>query len=348
MHAPIYKEFGMSTEPEVTGRARGGRARATSMTAEERSESARKAALAKKELQLLPKATHRGDLKIGDATIPCAVLEDGTRVLTQEGFLTALGRAGKAKGGHGASAVESGVDRLPSFLSANNLKPFISAELAESTTPVIFRTQEGVKAYGYPAVMLTRVCRVYLEANDAGVILKSQQHIVRAADILTRGFAEVGIIALVDEATGFQRDRAKDALAKILEAFVAKELQPWLKTFPAEYYEQLFRLYGLKYPPERKTARPQFFGKITNSVVYDRLAPELLPELKKAATKAEKKSKLHQWLTSEMGHPKLREHLASIVTLLKLAKTPQEFLELVDRIHPKFGDTYLMDFDGKY
>jgi hypothetical protein len=39
---------------------------------------------------------------------------------------------------------------------------------------------------------------------------------------LLRGFARVGIIALVDEATGFQRDRTKDALSKILEAYIAK------------------------------------------------------------------------------------------------------------------------------
>jgi ATP-dependent DNA ligase len=41
------------------------------------------------------------------------------------------------------------------------------------------------------------------------------------------------ISALVDEATGYQKERAADALARILEAFIAKELQPWIKTmFP--------------------------------------------------------------------------------------------------------------------
>ena len=328
-----------------TGRAIGGKARMSKLTPEERKEVAKKAALAKAELAKLPTATHQGDLRIGEILLTCYVLQDGTRVLTQEGFLTALGRAGKAKGGQGAAATSEGVDRLPSFLAANNLKPFISADLEQSTTPLVFRTPEGIRAYGYQAQLLPKVCRVYLEARDAGVILKAQENMIRAADILMRGLAEVGIVALVDEATGYQKDRAKDALAKILEAFVAKELQPWVKTFPSEYYEHLFRIYGYSYPPEGRTSwRPQFFGNITNEVVYSRLAPDLLPELKKAASKAERKAKLHQWLTSEVGHPKLREHLASIVTLLKLARTPEEFRDMVNRIHPRFGETLPLDF----
>lgn len=334
----------MTYETTPTGRAIGGIASRAKLSPEQRKEAASKAAKAKADLAKLPQATHQGDLEIGGKALQCYVLADGTRVLTQEAFLTAMGRAGKAKGGHGAASIEEGVDKLPSFLAANYLKPFVSSDLIESTTPVVFRTSSGVKAFGYQAQLLPKVCRAYLEARDAGVTNKSQEHIIRAADILMRGLAEVGIVALVDEATGYQKDRAKDSLAKILEAFVAKELQPWVKTFPAEYYEQLFRLYNIPFPPEKPQWRPQFFGRITNDVVYDRLAPELLPELKKAASKAEKKSRLHQWLTNNTGHPKLREHLASVTTLLKISKSPEQFKQLVDQVHPRFGDTYSFDF----
>lgn len=339
----------MSEKKEFTGKAIGGAASRAKLTQEERSESARKAALAKAELSSLPVARWGSSdrpLVIGDTKITCYVLEDGTRVISQEGFLEALGRAKKAKGGSGAAATESGVDRLPSFLAANNLKPFITNDLIESTEPVVFRSSGGNKVYGYRAELLPRVCRVYLEARDAGVTNNSQIHVVRAADILLRGLAEVGIAALVDEVTGYQKDRAKDALAKILESFVAKELQPYMKTFPAAYYEHLFRLYGYTFPPAGNPSwRPQFFGKITNSVVYDRLAPDLLPELKKLASKAEKKARLHQCLTNDIGHPKLREHLASIVTLLKISTSPEQFKQLVDQVHPKFGETYSLDFN---
>ena len=192
--------------------------------------------------------------------------------------------------------------------------------------------------------MLADLCDVILAARVAGMLQRQQEHIAAQAEILVRGFARVGIIALVDEATGYQRDRAKDALAKILEAFVAKELQPYLKTFPADYYEHLFRIYNLPYPPTgNKSWRPSFFGHVTNEVVYSRLAPELLLELKKTASKAEKKAKLHQWLSSDVGHPKLREHLASIVAILKLSQTPEQFRVNVNMIHPAFVGTEQFD-----
>lgn len=326
---------------EATGRAVGGKARAAGMTPEQRSDSARKAATAKAELGKLPRATHGSadnPLRIGAAELVCYVLEDDTRLITQEGFLSALGRARKAKGGHGASA-ENRVDNLPSFLAANNLRPFISADLMRSTAPIVFRTPSGAKAFGYRADLLPKVCNVYLSARDAAAVLPSQAHLVKAADILMRGLAEVGIIALVDEATGYQKDRDKDALAAILEAFVAKELQPYIKTFPPEFYEHLFRLRGLPYPPEKAQYKPQYFGTLTNDIVYKRIAPGVLAELKKEAAKDERKGKLHQRLTPTLGHPKLREHLASVTTVMKLSGDYDDFVGKLDTVHPRYGHT---------
>jgi hypothetical protein len=331
------------------GKAVGGKARAASLTPEKRKEISDNAVKAKAELARLPVArwgSADNPLRIGDVELPCYVLTDGTRVLTQEGFLGALGRAKKAKGGQGAAgATQDGVDRLPSFLSANSLKPFINKELIESTKPIIFRAANGAKAYGYRAELLPRVCRVYLEARDAGALLSSQAHIAKAADIMMRAFAEVGIVALVDEITGYQRDRAKDDLARILEAFVAKELQPYVQTFPADFYEEMFRLRGLKYPPENPKFRPQYFGLLTNDIVYERIAPGLLEELKKQARKDEKKAHLHRRLTQEIGHPKLREHLASVVTAMKLSNNYSDFISKLNRIHPRFGKSFSLDLE---
>src|SRR5690606_15503057 len=148
-----------------------------------------------------------------------------------------------------------------------------------------------------------------------------------------------GIIALVDEATGFQRDREKDALAQILEAFIAKELQPWLKTFPPDFYEEMFRLRGLPYP-NLSGKRPQYFGVLTNSVVYDRLAPGVREELQKGIPRNEAgrpTAKYFQKLTQNAGYPKLREHLGSVVTLMKLSDTWEDFMAKLDRLHPKFN-----------
>ena len=106
----------------------------------------------------------------------------------------------------------------------------------------------------------------------------------------------MGIVALIDEATGYQKDRERDALAKILEAYVAKELQPYIKTFDADFYQEMFRLRGLPYPPEKVNFRPQYFGTLTNNIVYDRLGPGIKDALKKEAKKVEKPHKLFQHL----------------------------------------------------
>jgi sulfite reductase alpha subunit-like flavoprotein len=107
------------------------------------------------------------------------------------------------------------------------------------------------------------------------------------------------------------------------------------------------RLYKLPYPPAGNPQwRPGFLRRITNNVVYDRLAPRLLPELKKMASKQERKTRLHQHLTQDVGHPKLLSHMGSIVTLLKLSKTPEQFYSLVDQLHPRFNTTGQLDFDS--
>ena len=162
-----------------------------------------------------------------------------------------------------------------------------------------------------------------------------------------RGFARVGIIALIDEATGYQRDRAKDALASILEAFIAKELQPWIRTFPSAFYEEIFRLRGLEYP-SGSVQRPQYFGILTNDIVYKRIAPGILDELKRVTPKDEAgrhKQKLFQHLTSNIGYPKLREHLGSVVAIMKLSSGWHDFMGKLDRLHPRYGETIPLPFD---
>ena len=331
----------MATKPNP--KAAGGKARAASMSPEERSESARKAALAKAEIKALPKATHGSadhPLRVGDMEIPCYVLEDGRRVLSLGGMIKALGMAhGTAGGGEG--------DRMAGFSSTKSISPFVSNDLAAMIkSPVRFQSPTGGSPVtGYEATILADLCDAVLASRKAGALHYQQEHIAQQCEILVRGFARVGIIALVDEATGYQRERAKDALAKILEAWVAKELQPYVRTFPPEFYEEMFRLRGLPYPPVNPKFRPQYFGLLTNDIVYERLAPGLLEDLKRQASKDEKKAHLHRRLTQEVGHPRLKEHLASVTTAMKLSDNYPDFIGKLNRIHPRFGQTYLLDLD---
>lgn len=327
----------------VLGASKGGLARAKKLTPEQRSEIARaavEARWAKEGKAGLPRATHEGVLQVGDVIIPCAVLENGQRVLTQSGFMTALGRARQAKG---REYYDADVN-LPAFLTAKNLRPFISKDLEKTSSQIEFRTVRGVTAFGYPAELLPKVCDVFIEADDAGDLTKGQKHIAAQARLLIRGLAHVGIIGLVDEATGYQDERARDALAKILEAFIAKELRPWVRTFPTEFYKEMFRLRKIPYREDVK--RPQYIGVLTNDLVYARLAPGVLDELRRLTPRDEKgrlKHHLHRRLTEDVGHPKLQQHLSAVAALMKASDTWGQFKPMIDRALPKYKRLPLFD-----
>ena len=330
------------------GKSKGGKARAESLTSDERKSIAQKAARSRwtqeREVAALTKATHGSadsPLKIGDIEIPCFVLEDGKRVLVQTAMLTALdmsqGTAGKGAG-----------DRIAKFLATKSIKPHADKYLGDVIiSPIKFRTPTGSVAHGYEATILADICDAVLEARKEGSLHYQQEHIAKQCEILVRGFARVGIIALVDEATGYQKDRAKDALSKILEAFVVKELQPWVKTFPSEFYENMFRLREIPYP-SNSVKRPQYFGYLTNDIIYRRLAPGVLNELKEQAEKNEKgrlKHRLFQKLTTDIGHPKLKELVVSVITVMKLSDHWNDFKHKLDRVHPAYNDSLQLPFE---
>ncbi|WP_418219393.1 P63C domain-containing protein [Candidatus Viadribacter manganicus] len=340
-HSSIMTDESDPKEP--VGRAKGGKARMLKLSGEERHEIAKKAAAARWNTKVL-KATHGSPdhpLKIGDAVIPCYVLEDGTRVLTQGGFTDALGMA------RGGSMI-AGMNRLELFVSRKSVNPYISNELAERfANPISFVTPEGVRAHGFDAILLADLCEAVLKAREAGVLQKQQAGIALKCEILIRGFARVGIVALVDEATGYQRDRAKQALAKILEAWIAKELQAYVQTFPADYYEHMFRLRGLEFP-EESVQRPRYFGILTNDIVYKRLAPGVLAELQRVTPRNEDgrpTAKYFQSLTGNIGYPKLKEHLGAVVALMKVSKSWAGFMNLLNEHYPRHGDTPMLPLD---
>ena len=279
-------------------------------------------------------------LRIGDIEIPCYVLEDATRVLSQRGLQTGVGMSSG-----GSSKI--GEQRLAKFFNSLAEKGIDANDLpARIRNPIRFTPPGGGRvSYGYEATILADICDVILAARKQDKLQPQQKHIAEQCEILVRGFARVGIIALIDEATGYQRDRAQDALARILEAFIVKELQPWVRTFPSAFYEEIFRLRGL---PSGSLQRPQYFGVLTNDIVYKRLAPGVLEELKRVTPKDETgrhKQKLFQRLTTNVGYPKLREHLGSVVAIMKLSHGWHDFMSKLDRLHPRYGETMLLPLD---
>ena len=156
-----------------------------------------------------------------------------------------------------------------------------------------------------------------------------------------RGLATIGIIGLVDEATGYERIREERALAKILEKFLDDELQPWTRTFEYSFYLEIFRLKG--WGSVVSVKRPQVIGHYTNDLVYDRIAPGVLAELRErnpVLTQGWRKNRHHQWFTPEFGHPKLRMHIEGVTALMRASGSWESFKRALNRAYPKL-DTQL-------
>lgn len=330
------------TDDNPTGRARGGYARAEKLTAMERSEIAKKGALARwaETSSVTCTATHEGVLTIGNLDLPVAVLNDGRRVLTAGAMLTALGRPWK--GSYKRT-------ELPSFLDAANLKPFITQELLDVLQPIEFRGTKG-QATGYLAEILPLVCDVYLHAREEGKVRGLQANVAKQAEILVRSLSKVGIRALVDEATGYQSVRPQDALQQYLQLLVKSELAAWVKKFPDEFYENIYKLKGWPWPGMGKN-RYSVVAHYTRDLVYERMAPGLLQELERKSPKNDKGQRpvlMQRWLSEDIGDPMLAQHLHSLIMFQRLALANgygwKRFVGMVDQILPKKDATMLLPF----
>lgn len=184
----------------------------------------------------IPKAICEAPLIIGGINLPCAVLEGGVRVLSQRQVSHVFGRSTPGK--------KESNDKLPYFLHVNNLKPFVNSELTEAANFIEYQPKSGRTAYGIRAEILPMICEVFINARAADALLTSQFPTEERCRKLQNGFARVGIIALIDEATGYQDIRAKRALAQILEQYLSEDVMGWTRTFPLDFYRQIYRLRG--------------------------------------------------------------------------------------------------------
>ena len=84
-------------------------------------------------------------------------------------------------------------------------------------------------------------------------------------------------------------------------------------------------------------------GHYTNDIVYKRLAPGVLDELrvKKPAVDGRRKNKLFQWLTGDVGHPKLRSHIDEILPLMRVSDNWVQFKRLLKKAFPIVETTEL-------
>lgn len=329
----------MSKAPQ----GKGGIARATKLSAERRSNIAKDAASKRwSEARELPAVDYPGVLHLTNTiSIPCAVLSDGRRILTETGITTAIlgSRSGASKRAKQAATARGA--QLPLFIAPERLRPFITNDLEEGPLrPILYRDGRRIST-GYDARVLRAVCEVWLRARQAGALLKSQDDKAQQAELIMRALADIGIIALVDEATGYQRIRARNELQKILAAYISPELLPWAKRFPDSYYEELHRVRGWPYRPG-SNARNAYIGKLTKALIYDPLPPGVIEELERKnpydPAKKRRKHLHHQLLTAKIGHPHLEKQIASVTTLLRVSDSWSDFSRHFSKAFPPGRD----------
>lgn len=335
------------SETNVSGKAKGGVARAKALTPDEMKDIAKKGADARWD-DSIEIAKRSGTIEMGDISIPCAVLEDGTRVLSERAITKAFG--GKRGGAHWRRLKENPDGAyLPIFLSAGNIKPFIDKDLSVSLgRRRIYRPKKGgAAAYGVEASLLPKICNVYLNMrdDDRKPLTASQIPLSVQADFIMRGLAEVGIVALVDEATGHIEEKRKDEYRELFQEFIRQQVKEYEKEFPKQFTDNLYRLYKLS--PGQPGKHPQFFGKLTRRYIYEPLADskgailEMLDEKNPVVTeRGGRKYKMFQFLTDTIGLPMFRAHLWQVVGILSASRNKAEFDRAFSRAFPRAGTQF--------
>ncbi|EPG6562598.1 P63C domain-containing protein [Morganella morganii] len=294
---------------------------------------AQKAAAMSAIVRSAPMPTHTGALATG---LSCAVLPDGRRVVSMQGASGLAETFGVSVGSKMPRWVPGGESgQLPYVLQANEIQPYIPLELRQQISePIVYKNTGAGVSYGVDVTLLPAICEAWIEADRDGALrLKHHVNTAIKANALYKALARVGAVALVDEATGYQKERERDALAKLLEEFIAKEMRPWVSTYPADFFEELCRL--RKVPFKANMRKPQYFGYLVNNITYDRMAPDLREVLKAERAKAKKSgAKMHQFLSEGTGYGMLQKRLTGITTLMKACDEYDDFITLLDKVHP--------------
>ena len=271
-----------------------------------------------------------GVLELSGFEIPCYVLDDGTRVLSGRGMQEALKMVDEPEKGSQTPGT-----RLIRYLTQKSLKPYIYKDRqVDHFEPLICYKGES-KINGYEATVLADIRDAILEARKNIKLSSRQEKIATQCEILMRGFAKVGIIALVDEATGYQYDRERKELQTILKLFVSNEILAWQQAFHLGFYKEIFRLWSIPFTNQNIKRKPLFVGKLTNELVYKNLPKGtfILDKLKSKTPRTEAgnfKYRLHQSLTQDVGRESLKKVIYSIETLAAISDNKEQFRRLVE------------------
>lgn len=336
---------GASMEANINPKAIGGLARAASLSQEERSEIAQKAALARWKNTSpdgMPEALREGKLKIGDVSLDCYVLKDGRRLFHKRALARALGL--KSAGGNA----------FMKTMGRKGIGSVMPDEMREKIdNPILFKPLRKDPAHGYEGTSVIELCEVILDARRKDRLKPSQYFLAVQAEIILRASAKLGIIALIDEATGYIKDKRKEEYRELFKEFIRQEYREWAAEFPDQFFDLLYRLYNLK-RNNLKGRHPRFFSKFIRKYVYSPLVNshgailEMLDEKNPVVyVNGGRKYKLFQFLSEQLGLPALRAHIWQVVGIGNSVRSKEAFNRAFENAFPQSGHQWeLFDLDS--
>ncbi|MDH4122413.1 MAG: P63C domain-containing protein [Deltaproteobacteria bacterium] len=291
--------------------------------------------------------THTGHLRLGPISIPCFVTNQSERLIASRKMQESLKIVEESPDGSGRPGT-----RLKRFLTGKFFNSLIKNDNVGDLFEPVRRKYKGQMIAGFKAEALTKLCELMIEAERNGLLRTGRQRtIATQASIFHKAFAKVGLTALIDEATGYQKDRPHDELQVILAAYISAELLPWTRRFPTTFYEEMFRLRNWKYPDDAKIRGPRgprYAGKITRDLIYKQLPPGVLEELETKNPPNEKwqrKYRHPQLLSENIGNPHLEKQVAVVTALMRGAPNWRAFMRLFNRNFPHANMQVEMDID---
>jgi hypothetical protein len=333
-------------QPVVDGRVRSGKARMEKLTPEERTSLAKAAAgkrwnrvkqlSEEKSSPDVPKAVLWGDLQLGNKSLPAYHLDNNMRVISLKGVVVSL--------------IETEGGQLAEYIKVKSLKDFLPIDLMPAENdqiPALIKfdtTGEGFTKYalGLPADKFIDLCEAYAKAADIpGNLTERQSRIAANANAFIRACAKVGIIALVDEATGYQAKRPIDELQLKLKLFLAEEMRKWDRTFPDDLWVQFGRLTKWKGSLHQ---RPKYWGTLVMELIYEYLDADVAQWLRDNAPKPRKGQNYHQWMNEQYGLKRLVEHIWKVIGI---ASTCSDMKELKHKMEEQYGKRPGFQFELK-
>jgi hypothetical protein len=268
----------------------------------------------KRSVSALPIARWPGVLRLSEEDeLPCYVLDDGRRVISRTGATQLL------TGGKGGGNLES-------YIRTQAIGPHIPDDLPDRMIEFVITEVTNKTVRGLTAEDFLLICKAYVVARDKGILTEKQTEIAIKAGMFLSACAKVGLIALIDEATGYQYIRRQDALQVKLKLFLEEEMRKWEKTFPDELWLEFGRLTKWQGPIH---SRPKYWGKLVAEIIYEYLDPDVAEWLRTNVPEPRHGRNYHQWLSSQYGLQRLVQHIWMVIGMSKTCFNIQELREKV-------------------